>query len=519
MASTEKNDWKNEYKQIKKKVSSFEVDILKIFPFIQTTTMKNELIIMSTTEEKGNFDRAKEREEIFINLSFLRKDIRGFKEKIKYFDKSDQSLRKIEENTLVLEGKIGEFQAKQMKIFEDLTNDEDRMTSELDIFYTRLDSYENTQKFLENKKKPLKYHSSSAIPEETDSQNGELHPANPNTSFFSDKENHDAQNIDREDAQAEISNLDSELQKVKKSIESLDRAIRANGGISCTWPEEEHKDFLKLRTKHKNNMNRAIFIEDCVSVFPLFDRKDIMEHIERFRTYSNLENEKKALVENYKLLKEERRRKMLSIIDEEQKMKDLKMKQDSNMKKEEVEKQKKLKEQLKDWKRKKLSLREIETEKKIIEDIERKKQEERRLIEKKEKVSQRLKEYKESKEIEKQQKTQIQQLQSKKSFDPAEIERIRAKEEQILLRKKQLLERKKSSEEEKRRRIEKLIESKNVKFGYVESKLNEETKAIIAKKTEKFDPKKGDQAKIADTFGGMIGKGPSRAIPSWRQGV
>ena len=511
MASTEKNDWKSEYKQIKKKVSSFEVDILKIFPFIQTTTMKNELIIMSTNEEKGNFDRAKEREEIFINLSFLRKDIRGFKEKIKYFDKSEQSLRKIEENTLVLEGKIGDFQAKQMKIFEDLTNDEDRMTSELDIFYTRLDSYENHQKFLENKKKPLKYHSSSAIPEETDSQNGDKAPLNANTSFFSDKENHDAQNTD--DAHTEITNIDSELQKVKKSIESLDRAIRGNGGPSCTWPDEEHKDFLKLRTKHKNNMNRAIFIEDCVSVFPLFDRKDIMEHIERFRTYNNLENEKKALVENYKLLKEERRQKMISIIDEEQKMKDLMMKQDNNMRKEEVAKQKKLKEELKDWKRKKLSLREIETERKIIEDIERKKQDERRFIEKKEKVSQRLKEYKENKEIEKQQKTQ-KELQHKKSIDPAEMERIRAKEEQILL-----LERKRSEEEEKRKRIERLIESKNVKFGYVESKLNEETKAIIGKKTEKFDPKKGDQPKIADTFGGMIGKGPSRAIPVWRQGV
>lgn len=516
MASTEKNDWKNEFKQIKKKVSSFEVDILKIFPFIQTTTMKNELIIMNTNEEKGNFDRAKEREEIFINLSFLRKDIRGFKEKIKYFDKSDQSLRKIEENTLVLEGKIGEFQAKQMRIFEDLTNDEDRTTSELDIFYSRLDSYENTQKFLENQKKPLKYHSSSAIPEETASQDGDVHNPN-NLSFYSDKENHDAQNmIDPSDAQAEIASLDVELQKVKKSIESIDRAIRTNGGASCSWAEEEHKDFLKLRTKHKNNMNRGVFIEDCVSVFPLFDRKDILEHIERYRTYSNLENEKKALVENYKLLKEERKRKMLSIIDEEQKMKDLKLRQDSTMKKEEVEKQKKLKEQLKDWKRKKLSLREVETERRMMEDIERKKQEERRLIEKREKVTQRLKEYRESKEVEKQQKVQIQ---NKKSIDPAEMERIRAKEEQISLRKKELLERKKSSEEEKRRRMEKIMENKNVKFGYVESKLNEETKAIIAKKTEKFDPKKGDQPKIADTFGGMIGKGPSRAIPAWRQGV
>jgi len=110
------------------------------------------------------------------------------------------------------------------------------------------------------------------------------------------------------------------------------------------------------------------------------------------------------------------------------------------------------------------------------------------------------------------------QLQPKKSLDPSELERIKEKEEQILLRKKELLERKKSSEEEKRKRMEKLLETKNVKFGHVESKLTEETKAIIGKKTEKFDPKKGDQPKIADTFGGMLGKGPSRAIPTWRQG-
>lgn len=517
MTSIEKNDWKTEYKQTKKKINTFEIDIIKLFPFLQTTTMKNEFILLNNNEEKLNFDRSKEREDIFINLSFLRKDIKCFKEKIKYFDKSEENLKKIEEHTLALETKMSDFQSKQMSIFDVLTTEEERFSTDLELFSSRLDSYENTQKLSENKqKKMLRYHSYKAIEEENDNcddQENEYYDAN--ASFISNKENINDENLEYDENPNQIENLDQELQKLKKNIEVIDRTIRNNGGIACNWPEEDHRDFLKLRTKHKNNINKAIFLEDCVSALPLYNKQDIQSHIDKFKIYCDLDNEKKGLVDNYKILKEERKRKMLRIIDEEQNQNQEKIKENAAERKEDREKQKKLKEQLTEWKRKKISMKEVNHEKILLEADKRKKQEEKRLQEKKAMFSEKLKEYKQSKDIEK-----IQKLQPpiKKTLDPFEIERIKLKEEQILNRKKELIEKKKSFEEEKKKRLEKLFETKQIKFSYVESKLNEETKTIIGKKTPKFDPFKGDQPKIADTFGGMIGKGPSRAIPSWRQG-
>jgi len=51
----------------------------------------------------------------------------------------------------------------------------------------------------------------------------------------------------------------------------------------------------------------------------------------------------------------------------------------------------------------------------------------------------------------------------------------------------------------------------------VESKLNEETKAMKDKKREKFKP--GDDKKDAMTMGGNLLGVSVRALPFWRQGI
>lgn len=506
-----KNDWKAEYKQIKKKISSFEADILKLFPFIQTTTLKNELIQLYNNEEKCEFDRSKEREDIFLTLSLIRKDIKSFKEKIKYFDKSEANVNKIQEITLSLETKMSDFQTKQMQIFDDLAQQEEKFCNDLDLFSNRLESYENNQIILENKQKKPKPFSTNFIKEQEENEEY--------SSFYSENDINEKKNKEtdeeNEENDNEIQEIDHEMEQMKAKITSIDKKIKSNGGVSCGWPDEDHKDFLKIRTKHKNNINRAVFFDDCVSAFPLYPPDDIKMHIESFKIYQNLENEKKRLVEEYKMLKTQKKRKILNIIDEENKIEE-KNKENRNINTaENQEKQRKLKEQLQEWKRKKLSLKELQNEKKTQQELEKKKLEEQKLKEKKLEISEKLKEYKQNKEKEKQTKLQPA---PKKTVDPSELERIKQKEEQILLKKKELLEKRKISEEEKKKKLEKMLETKNIKFSYVDSKLNEQTKAIQGKKNEKFDPRR-DQPKLADTFGGVLGKGPSRAIPSWRQGV
>ena len=54
-------------------------------------------------------------------------------------------------------------------------------------------------------------------------------------------------------------------------------------------------------------------------------------------------------------------------------------------------------------------------------------------------------------------------------------------------------------------------------LAIVESKLFVETKAVVEKKREKFDPKKDGPGKDAETFGGRLHMAPAlRNQPQWR---
>ena len=54
------------------------------------------------------------------------------------------------------------------------------------------------------------------------------------------------------------------------------------GGKNCGWKEEEHNQFLRLRTKHKNNLYKIAFRSECMLILPYFSEEVIKEHIERF---------------------------------------------------------------------------------------------------------------------------------------------------------------------------------------------------------------------------------------------
>lgn len=57
------------------------------------------------------------------------------------------------------------------------------------------------------------------------------------------------------------------------------------------------------------------------------------------------------------------------------------------------------------------------------------------------------------------------------------------------------------------------------KYGKVESKLLQQTKAQLDKKREKFDPKKDGTGRDALTMGGNVLGVPMRSQPGWRAGI
>jgi hypothetical protein len=61
-----KSECTSEYRKLKIKISNFESDIMKMFPFAKTTLLKNEIINMVNLQEKKAFDQEKERHDIFF---------------------------------------------------------------------------------------------------------------------------------------------------------------------------------------------------------------------------------------------------------------------------------------------------------------------------------------------------------------------------------------------------------------------------------------------------------------------
>ena len=141
---SEKNNWKIEYKQLKQKIiASSEKDLLKFFPFCKTTLLKNDILNMVTNEEKMDFDENKQKEEIYNNLRSFRLEIKAFKERIRFHDRTDDNLRKIKEITENLELKLERFQNRQIEDFEDLTSKEEQLSRELNIFNEKIERNES----------------------------------------------------------------------------------------------------------------------------------------------------------------------------------------------------------------------------------------------------------------------------------------------------------------------------------------------------------------------------------------
>ena len=179
-----------------------------------------------------------------------------------------------------------------------------------------------------------------------------------------------------------------------------------------------------------------------------------------------------------------------------------------------------MKEKVKMWKQKRKALEEIHNEKIEEKNFEKRQEKDFKLQQQKKETAEKLKQFKELKELKKMKEQEREQLKKEisiKFLNPFELERIRQKEEKLLERKLILLETQQIKLTEKILSQEKTKELMKAKFAYVEPKLDHQTAAIANKKTKKFDPKQ-DQGKLADTFGGMLGKGMSRAVPSWRQG-
>jgi len=63
-------------------------------------------------------------------------------------------------------------------------------------------------------------------------------------------------------------------------MERLEQKILKFGGVqSCGWDAADHKDFLRVRTKHGNKVKTVGFMTEMRRAVPTADEDEIKKHI------------------------------------------------------------------------------------------------------------------------------------------------------------------------------------------------------------------------------------------------
>ena len=83
----------------------------------------------------------------------------------------------------------------------------------------------------------------------------------------------------------------SELGLIKQKIDQLDAEIDQLN----MFEQDDLKDFLRVRTKHKGKMSQQ-FVNDCLRALPLLSEEQLLDYIEEYNKYLQLEDEKKNLL-------------------------------------------------------------------------------------------------------------------------------------------------------------------------------------------------------------------------------
>lgn len=80
----------------------------------------------------------------------------------------------------------------------------------------------------------------------------------------------------------------------------MDVALHKNGGANCGWDPADHKDFLRIRTKHSNKTNTLGFFQELARAVPGLDEAFVREHVVAYERYLDLCETKKGILASYK---------------------------------------------------------------------------------------------------------------------------------------------------------------------------------------------------------------------------
>ena len=293
------------------------------------------------------------------------------------------------------------------------------------------------------------------------------------------------------------------------------------GGNNLGWEAKEHEEFLKLKNNYNNKINTYEFLTSLSTIIPYIPVSELKNHINLYEKFVKINDIKKLLLNKYKEIKkkkeEEEKEKRIKKLNEEKKIREEQKKEAKNKFKIQEERRQKVMEWKQNKEKELMEKRQIQFEEKKI---QRQKEKEIYYINKI-KNQYILEDYHKRKKEEKEQRERIleeEKMKAAQNINKFDIDRIKDKEDALLQKKLEAKQVKASNKMEKEIKYQNYKIKEKQKLKYVPSKLKESTTQSKNRKREKFDPNK-EQKKDAYTMANNVLGRTTRAIPSWRQGL
>ena len=292
------------------------------------------------------------------------------------------------------------------------------------------------------------------------------------------------------------------------------------GGNNQGWEQKEQDEFIKLKNSYNNKINTYEFLTSLSTIIPYIPVSELKNHINLYEKYIKINEVKKLLLNKYKEIRkkkeEEEKEKKIKKLNEEKKLRQEQKKDAKNKIKMQQERRKKIIE----WKQNK-EKELIEKQQILFEEKKIQKQKEKEIYYiNKIKTQYILDDYHKKKEQEKEKQRLIEEekIKSAQNINKFDIDRIKDKEDALLQKKLEAKQNKASVKMNQEIKYQNYKIKEKEKLKYVPSKLKESTTQSKNRKREKFDANK-EQKKDAYTMANNVLGRTARAIPAWRQGL
>ena len=292
------------------------------------------------------------------------------------------------------------------------------------------------------------------------------------------------------------------------------------GGNNQGWEQKEQDEFIKLKNSYNNKINTYEFLTSLSTTIPYIPVSELKNHINLYEKYIKINEVKKLLLNKYKEIRkkkeEEEKEKKIKKLNEEKKLRQEQKKDAKNKIKMQQERRQKILE----WKQNK-EKELIEKQQILFEEKKIQKQKEKEIYYiNKIKTQYILDDYHKKKEQEKEKQRLIEEekIKSAQNVNKFDIDRIKDKEDALLQKKLEAKQNKASVKMNQEIKYQNYKIKEKEKLKYVPSKLKESTTQSKNRKREKFDANK-EQKKDAYTMANNVLGRTARAIPAWRQGL